>query len=556
MSELPTDILDVDIAEDTPPPPAPTRKPRAKQRVLVPAAAQPGDGRGRTLPHSIEAEEYLLSCCLIDGADVVGRCRDAGIDARSFYDPKHGIIFARLDALVAERKPADIAVLAEDLKKSQELEQIGGYAFLVQVSSRLATTAQAGYFIETVRAYAKLRELIRELSNASESCFSFSGDIEGFMAEQRTRLERVMEGANIVDFADIAFDQDEEVPEARTAYWLKGTPSCRAGNLTTLTAAVKAGKSATVGAMLAAPMAGKSTTADCLGWVADNWDGRPLLHFDTEQSKEDWHELVKRATRRAGLERTPRWVHSFHLKGLPRQKKRMLFERTVREIGRTAPKGFFAIIIDGVADMVVDVNDPHESFGFIERLEWLSERYACPVICVIHLNPGKDSEKSRGHLGSELERKAESNILLEKSEDQVSTMWAPKQRKAAIMKPDGVRFQWDDRIGMHRLLTDEEKAERSDQAEQAPRKKGRTEAGRPQMFRDEEVIKLFPRGWPSRKPLGVILREGKQRLGPGLKDRTFYEYRSRLLQSGEIAVDDQDGRYYRPMPEDYRRGTD
>ena len=32
---------------------------------------------GRTLPHSLEAEEYLLSCCLLDGADVVSRCLEA-----------------------------------------------------------------------------------------------------------------------------------------------------------------------------------------------------------------------------------------------------------------------------------------------------------------------------------------------------------------------------------------------------------------------------------------------------------------------------------------------
>ena len=32
---------------------------------------------GRSLPHSLEAEEYLLSCCLLDGADVVSRCLEA-----------------------------------------------------------------------------------------------------------------------------------------------------------------------------------------------------------------------------------------------------------------------------------------------------------------------------------------------------------------------------------------------------------------------------------------------------------------------------------------------
>jgi replicative DNA helicase len=39
---------------------------------------------GRMPPHSIEAEEYLLSCCLLDGADVISRCLEARIRPESF----------------------------------------------------------------------------------------------------------------------------------------------------------------------------------------------------------------------------------------------------------------------------------------------------------------------------------------------------------------------------------------------------------------------------------------------------------------------------------------
>ena len=55
-----------------------------------------GPAIGRTLPHSLEAEKYLLSCCLLDGADVLSRCLEARIKPESFYDPKHGIVYERL----------------------------------------------------------------------------------------------------------------------------------------------------------------------------------------------------------------------------------------------------------------------------------------------------------------------------------------------------------------------------------------------------------------------------------------------------------------------------
>src|SRR3954468_4061478 len=87
----------------------------------------------RTLPHSLEAEEYLLSCCLLDGADVVSRCLEARIKPESFYDPKHGIVYQCLLDLYNKQAPIDISVIAEELKTARQLDQIGGYAFLTQV---------------------------------------------------------------------------------------------------------------------------------------------------------------------------------------------------------------------------------------------------------------------------------------------------------------------------------------------------------------------------------------------------------------------------------------
>src|SRR3954462_1223866 len=101
-------------------------------------------GIGRSLPHSLEAEEYLLSCCLLDGADVLSRCLEARIKPESFYDPKHGIIFERLIDLYNRQAPIDVSVVAEELKTARQLDTVGGYPFLTQVSSRIPTTAQAG----------------------------------------------------------------------------------------------------------------------------------------------------------------------------------------------------------------------------------------------------------------------------------------------------------------------------------------------------------------------------------------------------------------------------
>jgi replicative DNA helicase len=155
---------------------------------------------GRGMPHSIEAEEYLLSCCLIDGAEVVARCLEARIGPESFFVAAHGIVFERLLDLYNRQAPIDVAVLGEELKTSRQLDAIGGYAFLTRISGSIPTTAQAGYFIDRVREQHLLREIIRSATGAVEDCFNFSGGIEEFVDQVEAKIfavtqSRVSEGA-------------------------------------------------------------------------------------------------------------------------------------------------------------------------------------------------------------------------------------------------------------------------------------------------------------------------------------------------------------------------
>ena len=79
---------------------------------------------------------------------------------------------------------------------------------------------------------------------------------------------------------------------------------------------------------------------------------------------------------------------------------------------------------------------------------------------VLHLNPKSGNggfEKARGHLGSQLERKAETNLRIEKDGD-VSVCWSEKQRRAPIFKDKGPRFRWSDEAGMHVTAQAEEPA--------------------------------------------------------------------------------------------------
>jgi replicative DNA helicase len=163
-------------------------QPASASAPSAPAGRPPSSPAGRTLPHSLEAEEHLLSCCLLDGADVVARCLESRITPASFYDARHGVIFEQLLDLYNRQVTIDVAVVAEELKTARKLEQVGGYAFLAQVSSRIPTTAQAGYFIDKVRELALLREIIRAATGAVEECYGFSGGIDEFVDQVEQKI--------------------------------------------------------------------------------------------------------------------------------------------------------------------------------------------------------------------------------------------------------------------------------------------------------------------------------------------------------------------------------
>lgn len=132
-------------------------------------------GKGRTLPHSIEAETYLLACLLIDGPGVMAKCQALRLHPESFYDPKHGIIFEVLTDLHRRQKPMDLACVAEELKERKQLETVGGYAFLTQISAEIPTTAQDTYFAEKVRDQAAMRKTVRQGTELVEAVYNLTG---------------------------------------------------------------------------------------------------------------------------------------------------------------------------------------------------------------------------------------------------------------------------------------------------------------------------------------------------------------------------------------------
>ena len=431
---------------------------RNEERRMVPAnGAGPArwkpEETHRLLPQSADAEKGVICSFLLAPVEVGGFCRKKGVEPGWFHIPHHAEIFAALMGLWLAGKPIDFIILTNLLRDEGRLEQCGGASGVTELFTFLPTAANLAYYVEILDEKKTLRAVIATCTSTAARCYDEQGNVPILLGELEESIERIAahrgQKASEELLGERAFDVERPPAEPRAIFTLAGHVLATAENLMMVAAKVKAGKTAALGAMIASTM---EPTRDCLGFTSANPLGHALIHFDTEQSKFHHHMVIARALYRAGRTVPPPWLHSYYIKGVGVAALMGLLrdelERRARECG-----GIFAVILDGIGDFCLDVNDPEMSFALVAELERLAVKYQCVFVLVLHENPGSDIGKTRGHLGSHLERKAETNLRLEKDADGVTVIYTERSRACHIPKDKGVRFEWDEEARMH-LTTD------------------------------------------------------------------------------------------------------
>jgi hypothetical protein len=391
-------------------------------------------------PCAEEAEIGVAGCVLVDSLFCRPILRREGIGHGDFYDNRRGAILSIALALADEGIPADDVLL---LPRLQAAGVEADSDFLKGLRDSVPSAANLEYYLPDLKEAAQRRKIIRASFDVQRAASNQDATIEEVVS-RASELSRIVGAeAGCLNLQERLFNPAIAPPELRRVYEIQGKPFATPGNLSNVISQVKSGKSAFLGAIGASTLA--LDGADTLSVSSSNPHCKAVLHFDTEQSKDDhWHQ-VQRMMRRAGIRQLPEWFLSYCFTGFDARKARAAVVAAMQDAAERFG-GIHSALIDGYADLVCDVNDPAECNEFVASFHALAMEYDCPIIGVIHQNPG--TEKIRGHLGSQLERKAESNLRLEKEGD-IIEVWSDKQRRAPIIKGTGPRFQWCDHAGMH-----------------------------------------------------------------------------------------------------------
>ena len=240
-------------------------------------------------PQNLDAEKSLIGAVLIDEevmADV-----SENVKAIDFYDKNHGIIFGAMIRLFERHKPVDLLTLTDELKRKDELDAIGGSAYLTELTNYVPTAAHAATYAEMVAQKAVRRRLIHASADISELGYDESTTTQELLEQAEAELFSVSDQSIKQDLVSIdsilmeSFDRIEELHKNKGE--LRGI---RTGyrDLDNMTAGLQ--RSDLI-ILAARPAMGKTTLVTNLAYNVATIEKKPVLFFSLEMSKE---QLVDR----------------------------------------------------------------------------------------------------------------------------------------------------------------------------------------------------------------------------------------------------------------------
>lgn len=189
--------------------------------------------------------------------------------------------------------------------------------------------------------------------------------------------------------------------------WIDNSTIATLGNFSASTGKAKAKKTFNVSAIVAASLAGRQV----LNYRAHLPEGkRRILYVDTEQSRFHCHNVLERILRLAGL---PTTTDSENLDFICLREYTPAVRIGVIDYALRQNKGYGLVIIDGIRDLMLDINSTSESVEVINKMMEWSSKYDLHIHCVLHLNKGDNNV--RGHIGTEMSNKAETVLVITKS---------------------------------------------------------------------------------------------------------------------------------------------
>lgn len=141
----------------------------------------------KVMPHSIEAEQAVLGCVLID--ENVPLQVFANLNEQDFYLQSHSQIFEAMSNIYNTNRPVDFVTLSDELEKSGLLESIGGIEYITNLTNVVPSAANFMHYVEIVKRDSVLRKLIQAGQKIIETAYESEDKVEALGAAEKFVFE-------------------------------------------------------------------------------------------------------------------------------------------------------------------------------------------------------------------------------------------------------------------------------------------------------------------------------------------------------------------------------
>ena len=190
---------------------------------------------------------------------------------------------------------------------------------------------------------------------------------------------------------------ETDLPPMQPLFSINGVPCFYRGELAADCGKAKSGKTTFLSILMAATIKRQTLALERL-------TDEPLkvLWMDTEQSQQSTQEILKeRIMPLAGVDKLDdTQFYVYNLRGVGYEKRGRMVDVAIRSIKPDI------CIIDGVKDLMTDINDAVQATLIMEKLMALAKENDCCIVCVLHQNKSEQDRNMRGSIGTELTNKA------------------------------------------------------------------------------------------------------------------------------------------------------
>src|SRR6476620_335122 len=146
---------------------------------------------GKMPPQAVELEEAVLGALMLE-KDALTNVIDI-LKPQSFYKEAHERIFSAIERLFTRSEPVDILTVTQELKKTGELDIVGGAYYITQLTNRVASAANAEFHARIISQKYIQRELIRTSTETIRDAYEESSDVFDLLDKAEKGLFSIVE---------------------------------------------------------------------------------------------------------------------------------------------------------------------------------------------------------------------------------------------------------------------------------------------------------------------------------------------------------------------------